>query len=98
MNTDLTVINAIILINLVAVVVLVIRMRNVDNRLKKVEGFIRGLIAHSKNVPMPTDPDIYRGWLKRHNELVDGPKKTAYRNRLIEVGVMDKDGKVIKKP
>jgi hypothetical protein len=88
------------LIGLVVVVVVVIVMtiRGMNKRLKKAEAFIRGLIAHSKNVPAPTDPELYRAWLGRYNELKDSPKKTAYLNRLIEVGVLDKEGVVIREP
>ena len=79
----------------VALAVLIWRIRGMDKRLKNAEAFIRGLIAHSMNVPLPADPAIHQGWLDRFNELDDCPRKTAYKNRLIEVGMMNEDGEVI---
>jgi hypothetical protein len=91
MNMILAV-NVLVTVILVAIVILIIRIRNMDKRLKATEAFIRGLIAHSKNVPAPTDPALHQAWLKRFNELKEGPKRTAYKNRLIEVGMLDEEG------
>lgn len=77
---------------LITLVVLIWRIRSMDKRLKATESFIRGLIAHSKSVPLPKDEALYETWLKRYKELEDSPKKMAYMRRLIEVGVLDKDG------
>jgi len=60
-------------------------------RVVYLEKFNRGLIAASKKPPITTK-QLIDGWRQRHDELEDSPKKTAYRNRLIEAGVMDKDG------
>lgn len=92
------VLNALLFIGLVSLVVLIIRIRNVDKRLKATENFIRSLIAQAKSAPAPTDPALHRAWFDRYNELADGPKKAAYRNRLIAIGILDQDANVIREP
>jgi len=64
-------------------------------RIRKLEAFNRGLIAHAKLQPVAPDKFLIDKWRARYDELADSPKKTAYRNRLIEVGVMDANGHYI---
>jgi len=68
-------------------------------RVRKLESFRDGLIAHAKSgtrVKM-ADATLKQVWWDRYNELPDCPKKDAYKGRLIEVGEMDADGNKIKK-
>jgi len=61
------------------------------------EEFKKGLIAHAKAAPPPPTAELIKQWTQTHDVLPDAsPKKTAYRNRLIEVGVLDEDGRKIK--
>jgi len=61
------------------------------------EAFNKGLVAHAKAAQIPRDPlaqaRLIEGWKKQYEELPENtPKWTAYRNRLIEIGELDKDG------
>ena len=60
--------------------------------------FKAGLIAHAKAVPNKADQQkLIPQWIERYDELKEGtPKHTAYKNRLIEVGVLDEDGNRLK--
>ena len=59
--------------------------------------FKAGLIAHAKAVPSKAEQQkLIPQWIERYEELKEGtPKHTAYKNRLIEVGVLDEKGEQI---
>ena len=82
---------------LVFAVVIVIWLTSISRTTWRLEQFRKGLIAAAKAAPMPTDPKLIKGWIKLYNTLPkDKPKWLAYKNRLIEIGVLDKDGEKIK--
>ena len=80
---------------LVILVVMVLRIRSLDKRIVYLEKFVQGLIAHATRPPPVAEARLIDGWKRRYSELAESPKKEAYKNRLIEVGAMDKEGNYI---
>jgi len=74
---------------LVAVLVVV---RWMHRRIRVLELFKAGLIAHAQNQPPPA-PVTINQWMEAYESLPEGsPKWNAYRNRLIQVGALDSEG------
>ena len=46
-------------------------------------------VMTAESLATPTDPKLIDEWAKKYEALPGGPKKTAYRNRLLEVGYLD---------
>lgn len=85
---------AIVLFN-IAIVLAIVHLARITWRLDQ---FRKGLIAHAKLAPAAPPPLLIKDWQKMYDELPkDSPKWIAYKNRLIEIGVLDKDGKPIPK-
>ena len=84
-----------VIVTLVWLVIVVILLKRETHRLSL---FKAGLIAHAKAVPTKADQaKLIPQWLDRYDELAVGtPKHTAYKNRLMEVGVLDEDGNRVK--
>lgn len=71
-------------------------------KLWELDCFKQGLIAHAKAAPVPPTAQLIAQWEKAYDSLPEHtaggmphPKKAAYRNRLIEVGVLNKNGEKI---
>lgn len=83
---------AILLVNLVLVVA-VIGLVRVTWRL---EQFKKGLIAHAKAAQQPPTEKTIAQWTHEYESpLTSEPRREAYRNRLIEIGVLDEKGEYV---
>ncbi|MEE8482866.1 MAG: hypothetical protein V3S12_05885 [Acidiferrobacterales bacterium] len=68
-------------------------------KLWELDLFKQGLIAHARATPVPPTAKLIKQWEQTYDELPDGsPKKVAYENRLLELGVLilDEDGNAVK--
>jgi len=75
------------------ILVLAWAMFQQHKRIFRLEAFNKGLIAHAQDSQARPEPVIVKGWLELYESLPEGtPKWTAYRNRLISVGVLDSEG------
>ena len=86
---------AILVFNLIVVITVGLMLR----KLWELDQFKKGLIAHAKAAPTPPPAKLIKQWTQTYKELPEGsPKKKAYENRLIEVGVLalDEKGDLVK--
>ncbi len=78
----------------IVIVLALIQLARITWRLDQ---FRKGLIAHARRAPVAPTPQLIEGWKTMFSTLPkDSPKWTAYKNRLIEVGILDADGEPIK--
>ena len=78
----------------VVIVLVLVKLAMVTWRLDQ---FKKGLIAHAKKLPSPPSKQLIDGWKPQYDTLPKGsPKHIAYKNRLIEIGVLDDEGNEVK--
>lgn len=77
-----------------AVVIWLISISRTTWRLDK---FVKGLVAHAKAAQIPPNPKLIKQWVDEYESpATSEPRREAYRQRLIEVGVLDEDGNAVK--
>lgn len=62
----------------------------------RLDQFKKGLIAHAKAAQQPPTPQLIAQWRYLYETLPKGsPKHMAYKNRLIEIGVLNEQGEYV---
>ncbi len=77
----------------IVIVLAIVQLARITWRLDQ---FRKGLIAHARRAPGVPEARLIEVWKKLYDTLPkDSPKWMAYKNRLIEVVILDKDGQPI---